>query len=76
MHHFIESARLLKENNNIAFVIVGDGQEKDALIALSKDLPNVIFIDSIDKAQVQSMIAFFNVCYITIHIISSSFPTV
>lgn len=64
LDHLIESARLLKGNKNIAFVIVGDGQEKDALVSLAKDLPNVTFIDSIDKNQVQSMLALFNVCYI------------
>ncbi|MCK5809369.1 glycosyltransferase family 4 protein, partial [bacterium] len=64
LDHLIESARLLKDNKDIAFVIVGDGQEKDALIESAKDLENVVFIDSIDKTQVQSMLVSFDVCYI------------
>ncbi|MCG3672271.1 glycosyltransferase family 4 protein [Aliarcobacter butzleri] len=62
--YLLESAKILKENKDIFFVIVGDGQEKENLKNFSKNLNNIIFIDSIKKKQIQSMLSLFNICYI------------
>lgn len=62
----IKAAYILKENRDIAFVIVGDGQEKENLMKMVKEmnLDNVFFIPSISKRQVQAMLKYFDVCYI------------
>lgn len=62
----IETADLLKENDDIAFVIVGHGKEKETLKNKINNLKlrNVYLIDSIPKIQVQSMLAKFDVCYL------------
>ncbi|TYB32709.1 MAG: glycosyltransferase family 4 protein [Flexistipes sinusarabici] len=62
--YLIEAARILKEYADIRFVIVGDGQEKEKLKDEAEGLSNVIFIDSIKKSQIQSMLKFFDICYI------------
>lgn len=62
--YLLEAAKFLKENENIVFVIVGDGEEKACLQKFAEDLPNVLFLESIPKTQVQSMLNFFDVCYI------------
>lgn len=61
---FIESAKILKYNDSIAFVLVGNGDEKEKLIELSTDLKNVYFIDPVKKSQVQSLLKYFDICYI------------
>ncbi|HEY9826628.1 MAG TPA: glycosyltransferase WbuB [Stenomitos sp.] len=40
----IESARLLQSQSNITFVIAGEGSMKEALIQLSSDLNNIVFL--------------------------------
>lgn len=60
---FLDSYEFL-ESEDVAFVIVGDGQEKNNLINKCKDNKNIIFLDSILKKQVQSMLKLFDVCYI------------
>ena len=62
----IEAAILLKDNLNISFVIVGKGKNKASLIqkVQQHDLQNVIFIDSIPKQQIQTMLKYFNVCFL------------
>ncbi|GGY10169.1 hypothetical protein GCM10007160_41700 [Litchfieldella qijiaojingensis] len=62
----IDAAEILKEKQDVAFVLVGDGKEKTNLKALveQKGLKNVFFVDPIPKAQIQSMLKTFDVCYI------------
>lgn len=62
----IKAAYILREHKDIAFVIVGDGQEKHNLVKMVKEmnLDNVIFIPSIPKRQVQAMLNLFDICYI------------
>ena len=62
----IEAAILLKDNLNISFVIVGKGKDKGSLIqkVQQHDLQNVIFIDSIPKQQIQTMLKSFDVCFL------------
>lgn len=61
---FIEAAKILKDNNSIAFVLVGDGKEKEKLIEQAKDTKNIFFVDSIKKNQVQSVLQYFDACFI------------
>ena len=59
-----KSAEFLKNNSDIAFVIVGEGQEKYSLMKSFKSLDNLIFIDAIPKKQVQGMLSLFDICFI------------
>jgi glycosyltransferase involved in cell wall biosynthesis len=61
---FCEAAKILEKNENILFVIVGDGQEKESLMKRYLRQKNILFIGSIPKKQVQSMLALFDACYI------------
>ncbi len=61
---FCKAAKLLNNNKNIAFVLVGDGKEKKKLVKIYGELDNIYFIDAIPKQQVQSMLKLFDVCYI------------
>lgn len=62
----IKAANILRDYKDIAFVVVGDGSEKENLIKMVEEmsLDNVIFIPSIPKRQVQSILDLFDVCYI------------
>ena len=61
---FCEAAKILENNREILFVIVGDGQEKEKLVSRYEKLGNILFIESIPKKQVQSMLSLFDACYI------------
>jgi len=64
LEYFLESAKLLQRYEDILFVIVGNGKEKENLVKKYGDLKNVLFLDSIKKSQVQSMLKLFDACYI------------
>jgi glycosyltransferase involved in cell wall biosynthesis len=66
LEYLIEAANILKYNREIMIIIVGDGRTKSSLIDLKKlyKLNNVIFINSIPKDQVQSLLSLFDICYI------------
>ena len=64
LEYLIAAARSFQTNDNIQFLIVGNGGEKAHLKELAADLRNITFIDSIPKQQVQSLLSFFDVCYI------------
>ncbi|NMB92374.1 MAG: glycosyltransferase family 4 protein [Parcubacteria group bacterium] len=59
---FLKSMEYIS-NKNIVFVLIGDGQEKKKLSKIFIH-PNIIFIESILKKQVQSALSFFDVCFI------------
>ncbi len=61
---FLQAAGLLKDKKDIVFVIVGDGQEKERLVKQYEKFKNILFISSIPKKQVQSMLELFDICYI------------
>ena len=64
MEYFIEAS--LKEiNPNIHFVIVGDGYLKNTFKKKVKASSNITFIDKIKKAQVQQILKYFDVCYVS-----------
>ncbi|QFU01504.1 Alpha-D-kanosaminyltransferase [Halomonas sp. THAF5a] len=62
----VEAARLLRNDESIHFVIVGDGEERDSVCeAISLyGLENATIVGRIAKKQVQSMLSYFDVCYI------------
>lgn len=49
LHKLIAAAKRLP---NLNFVLVGNGSEKQTLIAMAKDLDNVHFLPSIDKSSI------------------------
>ena len=61
----IDAAALIN-NKNIAFVLVGGGKEKNALMEKVKSmgLNNTYFLDSIPKVEIQSMLQNFDTCYL------------
>jgi len=67
LDYLIGASKILEHHKDIVFVLVGDGQEKKSLQQQTKNLKNVIFFDSIPKKQVQSILSFFDICYIGWH---------
>lgn len=63
----LKSAKALKEEKNIHFVLVGEGNEKEVLekYVQKENLKNITFIDAIAKIQVQSILSYFDACYIS-----------
>ena len=59
-----EATNLLKDHKDIIVIIVGDGQEKENLQKEFSQNENILFVDSIPKKQVHSMLAHFDACYI------------
>lgn len=66
MEYFVEAARLAQKSTDIVFVIIGQGLEKTKLQAMVKDyaLPNIHFFDAVPKAEVPSLLSYFDVAYI------------
>jgi len=64
MEFFIEASLLMKENKNIHFVLVGDGYLKNKFKEKVKTSKNITFIDKVKKSQVQSILKYFDVCYV------------
>lgn len=64
MKYFVEAAQILSNRQDIHFLIVGDGGEKAQLLEKAKGLKNITFIGTINKIQIQSMIKFFDLCFI------------
>jgi len=66
LDYLLRAAQKLGKFPKIHFVIVGKGSEKERLQAFAKEhhIHNITFIDPIPKRQVQSMLAYFDVCYI------------
>ena len=60
----LEAAKSLEKYEDIVFVLVGDGKEKEKLINRYGNLKNVLFIGPVKKTQIQSILKFFDVCYI------------
>ena len=65
VEYLIDAARLLENDANICFVIVGKGQHKPDL--MKRAGKNVVFLDPVGKDQVQTVLKYFDVCYIGWH---------
>ncbi len=62
----VGAARILAEED-IDFVIVGQGSEEERLKALAAGLTNVVFLGPIAKGDVPATLREFDVCYIGYH---------
>lgn len=62
--YLIDAADKLQSKKDILFVIVGSGQEEKKLKEQAQELSNVLFINPIEKSQVQSILSLFDICYI------------
>ena len=64
--NLVEAAEILRDETDIAFVIVGKGYERENLAKMiqNRRLKNVTLIDEIPKRQVPTMLAAFDACYI------------
>lgn len=58
----IEAANELKDNKNIAFVLIGEGVLKEKLIANSLS-NHIYFFSSISKNQIQMALSYADICY-------------
>ncbi|WP_139958069.1 glycosyltransferase family 4 protein [Flavicella sediminum] len=64
LEYLIEASILLKADEKIHFVLVGDGYLKEELQNEVKGNTNVTFISKINKNQVQHMLSYFDVCFV------------
>lgn len=62
----IKAAEKLRDYQDISFVLVGAGKEKERLkdLAEKKQLKNVFFLNPVSKVEVYSLIELFDVCYL------------
>ncbi len=56
LHTIIEAAKILQDKNDIVFVFIGDGVEKQNLIEKAKGLENVFFNKSIPKKSIPKVL--------------------
>ena len=59
----VNVAEKLKDNDEIHFLLVGDGDYREELMERSSELDNVTFAPKVKKAQVQSVIKYCDVLY-------------
>jgi len=60
----LESAKILRNEENIVFTLIGDGKEKPKLVekAKSMQLSNVLFLPVIPKTEIPEALAAANAC--------------
>lgn len=74
----IYAAKLLKKYSHIKFLLVGEGEEKNKLIHMAKNLKNVIFQSQCSQKEIIKIINFSDVGNISLHsnpIIHQAFPS-
>ena len=64
LEYLIEASIVMRSNIDIHFVLVGDGYLKDELKRHTEGNLNITFIDKINKNQVQSILRFFDICFV------------
>lgn len=66
LYALIDAAELLKDRENIEFVLLGGGSEETKLrdYADEKELDNIIFPGSVDRGEVHGVLEYFDVCYL------------
>jgi glycosyltransferase involved in cell wall biosynthesis len=64
---FFECARMMREDRQVRFLVVGDGYMKAHYQAATADLENVIFAPRIPKSMVQSLLTEVDVVYFAAH---------
>lgn len=60
---FVESARLSKDED-VSFVLIGKGIEKERLQKKAKGLDNILFLPAIPKSQVPEALSYADVMYV------------
>lgn len=60
---FFEAAKLLRENNEIHFLVLGSGSMKDKWIEFAKSFQNVSFPPPVQKAEVNNFLSTVDICY-------------
>lgn len=65
MSPLIDAARILQNEDNYHFVIVGDGPEKNNLISKAAGLENITFLNKVNKYQVQSVLDHFDLNFLS-----------
>lgn len=66
MEYFIEASKLMKQHKDIHFLIVGSGVLVDDFKnRIDRDQNNITFIPKIPKNQVQEMLSYFDICYLS-----------
>lgn len=63
---FFKCAESLVSNNDIEFILVGDGPLKNDYIVRYGHLPNLIFAPKVSKNQVQSLLNYCDVVYFSV----------
>jgi glycosyltransferase involved in cell wall biosynthesis len=60
----LEAAQLLRDRENIAVLLLGDGKDKPALMAQAAEmqLPNLVFVDPLPKAGMAQALAAADAC--------------
>lgn len=64
LEFLIQASIELESYKDILFVIVGSGKEKQNLKSMVDGNENIIFIDSVPKEQIHSLLSRFDVCYL------------
>ena len=65
MHIFINAAEKLQSHANLAFVLVGQGSQKEELVEMArkKQLSNTHFLPAVPKQLIPKIISHFDICY-------------
>jgi len=64
LHTLLEAARLCTVNDDIKFILVGDGPSRTELQKESKDLNNVYFLSPVPKKSIPRLLSLFDILYI------------
>ena len=69
LNYLIDAIKLLEERKypnfeDLVFVLVGSGLEKENLIKQSKNLKSIHFFDPISKLQIPNLLSYFDIAYI------------
>lgn len=56
LDNLLDAAELLRGNDDIVFVFVGDGVEKPRLIKKAKNLNNVVFLNPVNKKSISNLL--------------------
>jgi len=64
MDYFLEAANVLRDRDEILFVMAGKGNEKEKFVQKAKEygLRNVLFLPPVPKKQIFSLLQKFDVC--------------
>lgn len=66
LEYFVESAYILRDHDDLMFLIIGEGEKLNELkeFAEKRGMTNILFLPKIKKDQVASVIEMLDVCYL------------